>query len=64
MARKPNTHVAIDSQPFTPSADDAFAAHSALIRAEHVNPALSQNAYWRALREAAFARFRATMEAL
>lgn len=43
-------------------ADEAFEAHAALIKAE--TPELARNPYWKALRDAAFARFRAALEAV
>lgn len=43
-------------------AEEAFAAHSALLKAERADPGLSGNPYWQALRDAAFARFRAAFE--
>lgn len=38
-------------------ADDAFAAHAALVKAERDNPRLADNEHWQALRDTAFARF-------
>lgn len=66
MARKPDTHQNWDSQggKFPKhAADDAYAAHAALILAEKSRPDLAANPYWRALRDSAYARFRAALEA-
>lgn len=43
-------------------ADDAFEAHAALVKAEKGQPGLKANEYWKALRDTAYARFRASME--
>jgi hypothetical protein len=45
-------------------AEDAFAAYAALARLEAQQPTLRTNPYWEALRDAAFARFRAAFEVL
>lgn len=42
------------------AADQAFAAHTALLQAERADPKLIANPYWQALRDAAYARFRAS----
>lgn len=44
------------------AADAAFAAHSTLIGVEASRPDLALNPYWQALRDSAFARFRAAFE--
>jgi hypothetical protein len=43
-------------------ADAAFEAYAALRRTESVRPELRENAHWAALRDTAFARFRAAFE--
>lgn len=43
-------------------ADDAYAAHAALVKAEQAQPSLALNPYWTALRDSAFARFKAALE--
>lgn len=45
-------------------ADDAFAAHAAMLTAEKANPNLALNPHWKALRDTAYARFRAALEAV
>ena len=65
MAPSPNKRPKWDSQPgkFTKhAADDAYAAHAALILVEKSRPDLAANPYWKALRDSAFARFRAALE--
>lgn len=42
-----------------PAADAAYAAHCALIEVEAKRPDLSRNPYFQALRDTAFARFKA-----
>lgn len=42
--------------------EQAFAAHVAILEAERDKPALATNPYWAALRDAAYARFRALFE--
>lgn len=67
MAPKPNIHPKWDSQPGKfpkHAADDAYAAHAALVRLENEQPDLALNPCWKALREAAYARFRAALEAV
>lgn len=64
MAARPNNQSATESQaPDLPDAAQAFAAHAALIRMQLRAPELCANPYWVALREAAYARFLAVMEA-
>ncbi len=65
MAHKPDTHPKWDSQGRYPKhqADDAYAAHAALVRAEQGDPSLATNPAWKALRDTAYARFRAALEA-
>ena len=46
-----------------PKADAAYQAHIALIELEERRPDLAGNEYWQALRDAAYARFRAAFEA-
>lgn len=46
-----------------PKADAAYQAHIALIALEEGRPDLVGNEYWQALRDAAYARFRAAFEA-
>lgn len=57
---------AVQAVPFIgfdmPAADAAYAAHVALIELEAARPDLSGNPYWNALRDTAFARFRAAFE--
>lgn len=43
-------------------ADDAYQAHAAMVRAEKQYPPLETNPAWKALRDTAYARFRASME--
>lgn len=43
-------------------ADDAYAAHAALVKVETSQPGLATNPYWKALRDSAYARFRAALE--
>lgn len=43
-------------------ASQAFSAHTALIETEQTRPELARNPYWRALRDSAFARFRALFD--
>jgi hypothetical protein len=45
-------------------ADDAYAAHAALVRAEKADPSLIGNPHWKALRDSAYARFRSALEAV
>ena len=45
-------------------ADAAFEAYAALRRTEVARPELRDNAHWEALRDTAFARFRAAFEIL
>lgn len=45
-----------------PAADAAYAAHTALVEMEAARPFLARNPYWNALRDTAFARFRAAFE--
>ena len=50
---------------FDPRAtSNAYEAHIALVHAEIQNPALRTNEHWRALRDTAFARFRAAFEVM
>lgn len=44
------------------SADSAYEAHAELVKLEAANPRLKANPYWKALRDAAYARFKASME--
>jgi hypothetical protein len=44
-------------------AQDAWDAHAELVKLEVVNPRLKANEHWRALRDTAFARYRAALEA-
>lgn len=46
-----------------PKADAAYEAHVALIQLETAHPHLASNPYYQALRDTAYARFRAAMEA-
>ncbi len=46
-----------------PKADAAYAAHVALIELEQSKPDLAGNPFFRALRDTAYARFRAAFEA-
>ena len=41
----------------TETADQAFAAHAAIMRAQAGNPALSDNPFWTILRQDAYERF-------
>lgn len=43
-------------------ADDAYAAFAAMQKAEQAQPSLAGNPYWRALRDTAYARFKAAFE--
>lgn len=70
MARKPFMPAMGNAQPDSGKslfpkhmADDAYAAHAAMVLAEQANPALALNPYWKPLRDSAFARFRAALEA-
>lgn len=47
----------------TALAREAFEAHAAMLLAEVANPKLRANAHWQALRDTAFARYRAALEA-
>lgn len=44
--------------------DDAYAAHSALMRTAQLEPALLENEYFKALQDTAYARFLAVFRAL
>lgn len=44
------------------AADDAYAAYAAMQMAEKAQPGLATNEYWRALRDTAYARFKAAFE--
>lgn len=46
-----------------PAADAAYAAHAALIGLEAERPDLARNPYFQALRDTAYARFRAAFHA-
>lgn len=46
-----------------PLADAAYEAHVALIELEHREPKLASNKFFQALRDSAYARFRAAFEA-
>jgi hypothetical protein len=41
----------------------AWEAYVAVLRVEAADPSLQANSYWKAVRESAFARFRAVFEA-
>ena len=45
-----------------PAADAAYQAHTALIEIEVKRPDLVRNPYWNALRDTAYARFRAAFQ--
>lgn len=69
LTTKPVTEVPLALIPDKPEnrsaqalADLAYDAHTALIHHEKENPWLGDNPYWLALRDAAYARFRAAME--
>jgi hypothetical protein len=44
------------------SADEAYQAHTALIEVETKRPELARNPYWQALRDTAYARFKAAFQ--
>lgn len=49
--------------PGTTKANEAYEAHVALVQLETAHPNLSRNPYFQALRDTAYARFRAALEA-